>query len=217
VGNGFLVKALEKGDLSVLGPINSYKSVVGLVTGIFLLAEFPNVWGLMGTALIIFGSYFVLDTTEDRFTWALLKRKAIQFRIWAMVLTGIEAVFVKKVILATSTLISFFSWCWFGTFFALLFLLVEKRSMPATTARISWADAGRFLCLASCVALMVFTTAYTFQQMDVGYALALFQLSTLVSVILGFKIFREQDIRKKLLGSVIMIIGSVVIILMQDK
>ena len=29
IGNGFLVKAIHMGDLSVLGPINSYKSVVG--------------------------------------------------------------------------------------------------------------------------------------------------------------------------------------------
>ena len=33
VGNGFLVKALQGGDLSILGPINSYKSVVGVVIG----------------------------------------------------------------------------------------------------------------------------------------------------------------------------------------
>ena len=35
-GNGFLVKALQGGDLSVLGPINSYKSVVGMIAGILL-------------------------------------------------------------------------------------------------------------------------------------------------------------------------------------
>lgn len=38
-GNGFLVKALQCGDLSVLGPINSYKSVVGIIVGIFLLGD----------------------------------------------------------------------------------------------------------------------------------------------------------------------------------
>ena len=38
-GNGFLVKALQGGDLSVLGPINSYKSVVGMIAGILLLGD----------------------------------------------------------------------------------------------------------------------------------------------------------------------------------
>ena len=48
--------------------------------------------------------------------------------------------------------------------------------------------------------------------MNVGHALALFQLSTIVSILLGYKIFREQAIGRKLLGAVIMIVGSVLII-----
>jgi uncharacterized membrane protein len=50
LGNAFLVKALQKGDLSVLGPINAYKSVVGIFAGIFLLGEIPNLWGVLGMA-----------------------------------------------------------------------------------------------------------------------------------------------------------------------
>jgi drug/metabolite transporter (DMT)-like permease len=60
---------------------------------------------------------------------------------------------------------------------------------------------------------MQLTTLYVFDHMPVGYALALFQLSTIVSVLLGHRIFQEKDIRKKLLGAAIMMIGSVVIIL----
>lgn len=52
-GNGFLVKALQGGDLSILGPINSYKSVVGIIVGIFLLQEIPNIWGIAGIGLMI--------------------------------------------------------------------------------------------------------------------------------------------------------------------
>ena len=116
-GNGFLVKALQYGELSVLGPINSYKPVVGIIGGIILLGEVPDLWGLLGIALIISGSYFVLDTTKERFTLALLKKSEIQYRLWAMILTAIEAVFLKKVILASSTTISFMSWCCFGASF----------------------------------------------------------------------------------------------------
>lgn len=53
LGNGFLVKALEKGDLSVLGPINAYKSVIGIIVGVFLLREMPNMWGILGIVLIV--------------------------------------------------------------------------------------------------------------------------------------------------------------------
>jgi len=51
--------------------------------------------------------------------------------------------------------------------------------------------------------------------MPVGYALALFQLSGIVSVGLGYAFFKERNIRKKLLGTAIMIMGAVLIILLE--
>ena len=215
-GNGFLVKALQKGDLSVLGPINSYKSVVGIIMGIFLLGEIPNIWGISGTALVIYGSYFVLDTTEDRFSWALLKRPEIQYRIWAMILTAIEAVFIKKIIMASSATIAFISWCWFGTLFSFLFLLLYRLKLKDEISKVTSKVISKYVYLVICIGTMQFTTIYTFDHMKVGYALSLFQLSIIVSVLLGHQIFKEQDIRKKLIGSVIMITGSIVIILLKD-
>ena len=55
VCNCFMVMALEKGELSVLGPINSYKAVIGLIFGMFILHEIPNMYGIMGILLIISG------------------------------------------------------------------------------------------------------------------------------------------------------------------
>lgn len=216
LGNGFLVKALHKGDLSVLGPVNSYKSVVGLVFGIFLLGEIPNVWGVLGIALIIYGSYFVLDTTEEGFSWQLLKRSEIQYRIWAMILTAIEAVFIKRIILASSTTIAFISWCFFGAFFSFLLLFVNRLSLQEEARHAAPVDYMRYVLLIICIGTMQYTTNYAFEQLPVGYALSLFQLSSIASVLLGYRIFNEQDIRKKLIGSVVMIIGSVVIVLLKD-
>lgn len=217
VGNGFLVKALQKGDLSVLGPINSYKSVVGIIFGIFLLGEIPNGWGVAGIALIIYGSYFVLDTTDEKFSLALFKRPEIQFRLWAMILTAIEAVFVKKVILASTATLALMSWCMFGALFSFLLLLLNGVSPGRELKKISTPDLRNYGFLVACIATMQFTTNYAFDHMPVGYVLSLFQLSTIISVLFGYRIFQEKDIRKKLLGSVIMIIGSVLIIVLKDQ
>jgi drug/metabolite transporter (DMT)-like permease len=215
LGNGFLVMALQKGDLSVLGPINAYKSVVGIIVGIFLLGEIPNWWGVLGTILIIGGSYLVLDTTEERFSWALLGRKEIQYRLWAMLLTAIEAVLIKKVILASDVVTSFLSWCWLGTVFSFLLLMVSRKQLAFTASSTITRDLLPFILLILCIGTMQLTTLYVFDHMPVGYALALFQLSTIVSVFLGHRIFKEQGIRKKLLGASIMMIGSVIIILLK--
>jgi drug/metabolite transporter (DMT)-like permease len=215
LGNGFLVKALELGDLSVLGPINSYKSVVGILIGIILLGEIPNVWGIAGLLLIIYGSYFVLDTKEEKLSFSIFKKPEIQYRILALVLTAIEAVFIKKVILLSSTTTAFESWCIFGALFSLLFLIVGRFDFKQEIARIKFSDTYQYLLLVFCIGIMQFTTTYTFDHMDVGYALALFQLSIIITVIFGHRFFKEQNIRRKIIGSVIMIAGSVLIILLK--
>ena len=214
VGNGFLVKALQGGDLSILGPINSYKSVVGTLIGIVFLHEIPSIWGIIGIALIIYGSYFVLDTMKERFSWSLLKNKEIQYRIWAMILTAIEAVFIKKVILYSSTIVSFIFWCWFGAFFSFVLLFFFKVRLIKEIKQVKLHHLLTYGFLVLSIGTMQYTTNYVFSHMNVGYALALFQLSTIISIFLGYRIFKEQNIKKKLLGAVIMIAGSVVIILL---
>lgn len=217
LGNAFLVRALQHGDLSVLGPVNAYKSVVGLLFGLLLLGEVPSALGLLGVALIIAGSYFVLDTTEDRFSWKLLKRREIRFRLWAMVLTAIEAVFIKKVILAASPTIAFISWCCFGAFFSFLLVCLNRQGAPGIFPALTRTGLYRYIGLVACIGTMQFTTNFVLDRMPVGYALSLFQLSTIVSIWLGYRVFREKDIFKKLVGTAIMLLGSVVILLFNNS
>ena len=60
---------------------------------------------------------------------------------------------------------------------------------------------------------MTFTTAYVFKYMNVGYALSLFQISILINVILGYKLFNEKKLLKKITGSLIILIGSATILI----
>ena len=60
---------------------------------------------------------------------------------------------------------------------------------------------------------MQISTNYVFQNIKVAYALALFQLSTIVNLVFGIKFFNEKDFKKKLIGTIIMTIGSIIIVL----
>lgn len=215
LGNGFIIKALEKGDLSVLGPINAYKSIVGMAFAYLLIKEVPNSWGLLGMVLIIIGSYFVLDTTEEKFSWKLFKTPAIQFRLAALILTGIQAVLDKKVIENSNLEIAFAGWSIFGAGFSFVFILFTKVSFKENIRKIDKAIIIKYILLVTTVGLMLASTNYTLSHMSVGYALALFQLSILLSVVLGHRLFNERHLAKKLLGASIMIIGSVMIILLK--
>ena len=209
VGNACLIKALQIGELSVLGPINSYKSVVGMIIAIIVLHEIPSLLGILGVVLIIWGSWFVFETQTEGFSLQLLKRKDILLRFAALILMGIEAVFLKKVILLSSPVISFMLWCWAGAFFGLLLILIFKKPLKI----LSKEDFSKFVVVCSMLATMQLSTNFVFKYMNVGYALALFQLSTLVNLWFGYRFFHETDMKQKIIGTLIMIFGSVIIIL----
>ncbi len=215
LGNGFIVKGLDKGDLSVLGPINAYKSIVGMLFAFIIIREVPNIWGLMGMGFIIVGSYFVLDTTEEKFSWQLFKTPAIQYRLAALVLTGIQAVLDKKVIEHSNLEIAFAGWSIFGAGFSFVFILFTKVSIQKEFKIVDRAILVKYFLLLLTVGLMLASTNYTLSHMPVGYALALFQLSILLSVVLGHRFFNELHLFKKLMGATIMVIGSALIILMK--
>jgi drug/metabolite transporter (DMT)-like permease len=215
LGNGFIIKALEKGDLSVLGPINAYKSIIGMVFAYLLIKEVPNTWGLLGMVLIIIGSYFVLDTTEEKFSWKLFKTPAIQYRLAALILTGIQAVLDKKVIEHSNLEIAFAGWSIFGAGFSFVFIFFTKVSIKQEVKKFNTSIVVKYVFLVTTVGLMLASTNYTLSHMPVGYALALFQLSILLSVVLGHRLFNELHLAKKLMGASIMIIGSAMIILLK--
>lgn len=208
-GNGFLIKALETGELSVLGPINSYKAVAAMIAGIFLAHEIPSVAGIFATGLIIWGSYFIFNSTEEGFSLKLFKRKDIQYRIAALIFTALEAVFIKKIILISDIKTAFVLWCFFGMIFSFLVLKIKKISIRLSGSK----SFQQLVALIATTGLMQYTTNYVFKNMNVSYALALFQLSTILSVICGWKFFDEKDFKKKLAGSVIMVTGAAILIL----
>lgn len=202
--NCFMVMALEKGELSVLGPINSYKAVIGLIFGMLILHEIPNMYGIMGILLIILGSYFILESPK-----ALIK-KDIQYRIYALIFSAIEAVFIKKVIILSSITASFITSSFLGVIFSFIIMNIfssSKLKLPVKRHSIM------YVLTALCFGLMTFTTAYVFKYMNVGYALSLFQLSIIINVILGYKLFKEKNLIKKLFGSLIILIGSATILI----
>ncbi len=211
LGSVCLIKALQIGEMSVLGPVNSYKCIVGLVIGFLLLGEIPSVYGLLGVILIIFGSWFIFDTVQEGFSFKLLLRKDIILRFCALFFTGCEAVVLKKIILISSVGESFILWCFTGFLFSILMLIIF-RTKPE---RIFGKDLLDCAGIAVCLGLMQLSTNFVFARLNVGLSLALFQLSSVIAVIFGYKFFKEEHFLKKLLGSIIMILGSCLILLMK--
>jgi len=211
IGTIALIEALRIGDMSTLAPINSYKSVIGIISAAILLKEMPDLRELVCIALIIAGSYFVLDTPEEKFSLKLFWRKDIRLRFFALFCSGTEAAILKKIILLSSYKISLILWCFSGFICtAVLCLLFKNKingyNLPEENKKNCFMIAGMLI-------IMQLTTNYVFLKINVGTALALFQLSSLVSLYFGYKIFNEKHIIKKLFGTLIMICSAAVILL----
>ena len=200
-GNYFIIKALSIGELSTLAPINSYKPVVALFFGIFFLKEIPSTSAILAILLIIAGTYFVLDVNGKA------GKLAILYRVIALICSGTEAVFIKKIILLCGANNCFILWGLSGLIFSSAFVLFSKHK-PVIK------DYKYQILLILAVGIMQYSTNFVFERMNVSYALALFQLSTLLSVFLGANIFHEKNFKKKIIGSLIMISGAVILILL---
>lgn len=208
LGTVCTIKAVNIGELSVLGPINAYKSVIGLIVALVFLKEIPSFFAITGMVLIIIGSKYIFETEENGFSFNLIKRKDIQLRFLSLILTGIEAAILKKLILISSVEMCFIFWCFMGLFWTSIFVLVAKKNLQLKSYNVFFI----LLLIAFCLGLMQFSTNFVFERMNVGYALALFQLSSIITVLLGYKFCKEKNIVRKLFATLIMILGSVFII-----
>jgi drug/metabolite transporter (DMT)-like permease len=217
-GNVLIVHAVKRSDLSVLGPINAYKSVVSLVPGIIFLNEIPGPMGLSGIVLIVAGSYFLVDRDanhpkKNAFV-RFLQERGVQYRFAALVFSAIEAIVLKRALLISSASATFAFWSTFGFVLSLAFVLLTIRGQDlAHEMDVVRSRKATYLFLFATTGLMQYTTIVVFAGFQVGYALALFQMSTIVSVFLGWRIFREKHFLKRLAGSAIMVVGALLIIL----
>jgi len=217
-GNALLVQAVRISDLSVLGPINAYKSVVSLLPGIVLLGEVPRPMGLGGIGLIVAGSYFLVDRDVSRPRRNAFVRffrdRGVQYRFAALLLSATEAVFLKKALLASSAITAFAFWAVLGFIVSLVAvaLLMGGAKKLRHERAVLWDSRALYFLLAFTTGSMQLTTLLTFAALKVGYALALFQTSTLLTVVLGTWFFREPHFAKRMLGSAVMVAGAVLII-----
>lgn len=215
-GNVLIVQALSTSDLSFLGPVNAYKSIVSLLPGVLLLREIPTPKALSGIVLIVSGSYLIVDKLQgssQSVFFRFFSDRGVQYRLVALVLSATEAVFLKRALLAASPLTTFGVWAIAGfILFVIVAPISRGRSGVISEARTSLTRWLPFLALAATTGLMQLSTLIVLQGFQVAAALALFQTSILLTVFLGWKVFRERNVVRRFLGAVAMVAGAVLIV-----
>lgn len=217
LANVLIVQAVHESDLSLVGPINSYKPVVSLLPGLVLLGEVPSLAGLVGIGLVVAGSYLLVHRPPEGSVrppfFKLFLNRGVQLRIAALIPSAIEAVFLKRALAVAAPAVVFAWWAVLCLLAVVVALTVTRRWRDVTDhgERLS-ASFGTIAALVLTTGLMQFCTVVTLAKLQVGYSLALFQTSTVISVIMGRTLFNESHFRRRLIGSVIMTAGAAVIV-----
>lgn len=218
LANVLIVHAVSESDLSLVGPINSYKPVVSLLPGLVLLGEIPSLAGLAGIGLVVAGSGLLTQHPQPGAArppfFKLFLNRGVQLRIAALIPSAVEAVFLKRALAASNPATVFAWWVVLCLLAVIVTLTVTRRWREVVDHgdRLR-ASAGALVTLMATTGLMQFCTVVTLATLQVGYSLALFQTSTVISVIMGRTVFNEPQFGRRLLGSIIMTGGAAVIVI----
>jgi len=211
----FLVLSLSKTDLSVFGPLNAYKVVASMLLAILFLNEVPSMQGLLGVLLIIAGSFFLMPpaaSSQAGVVSGLLRDKGVQARFLSIFLFSVGTVFLKKSV-AGGVLETMVFWSLIG----LPLVLLSNYFFLPNTVQEQMKATKQHLHSITLIGVMVFAMQYftllLLANMLVAYALALFQLGMVLQVLIGYRVFNEKDIARKLLASLVMMAGSLLVLM----
>ena len=208
---GYLMlnKCYKDNEVSTAAPLLNLNPVLIIIVSYILLGESLNMMQMVAVALIILGGYMIsLKRTTD-FLRPFTSMPAKGFlQIGAVIfLWSFPAVLVKIILRSTDFLtLAFFVYS--GVFiFSSSWLLSKKRSFRIRSLfKQSWPLLGlsAFFLVAADI-LQFYVTAMP--AVMVSLLMPIKRVSSLFTVILGGRIFKENNIMGKLIASLIMIAG----------
>lgn len=205
------IKSIKISDLSLTLPMISFTPLFLLITSPLILGEFPNGFAVIGILLIILGAYVLnLDTKKygllEPFK-ALLRNSGTRLMLLAAFLWSISANFDKIGINNSSPLI------W--VIFIDLFISVGMIPIVFFKSRkkVKEMKKGIYILLSVGVlgAVSLIFQMAALELTMVSYVIAIKRTSILFAIFFSYFLFREEKIKERFLGALIMVLGVAVI------
>ena len=215
-GTLFLVFSLSKTDLSIFGPLNAYKIVISMLLAMVFLSEIPSSQGFLGITIIIIGSFFLMHgttkKTNQKSLFILFTNRGVQYRFLSILLFSIGTLPLKNAVMEGQALTTTIFWCLIGFPLAILsYFLFNKREEQSFFQQAK-PVLPELTYLAITLFLMQYLTMIVLSKLLIAYSLALFQFSMVLQVFLGYRIFKEKNIKSRLIACLIMSIGSLLVL-----
>ncbi len=210
------LKAIKHSELSVTIPMLAFTPVFLIFTSPIILgkSELPNLVSLMGILLVVFGSYLLNINECHLGFWkpfrALLKENGPRLMLLVAFIWSITSIYDKVGSRETSSIF----WTLSVHFYINIFIgiiLIFRRLKKIETFKISHIKEiipiGLFNSLTSLFQMTAVQLAL------VANIISIKRTSIVISTIFGYLFFREKNIRSRILGASIMVLGVIFITL----
>lgn len=207
------MKAIKHSDLSISVPMLSFTPLFLLITSPIITKEFPNKFGIIGVFLIVAGSYLlnIKDKSNGYLSpfKSLLKEKGAKLMLIVAFLWSISSNIDKIGVQNSSSLFWALS---INLFSSIILLPVLFLKCPDCKEKIKinfkiLALIGFFI--ASGLVFQMNAIKFTL----VAYVISIKRTSIIMSALLGYLVFKEKNLKNRLLGISIMILGVLFITL----
>ncbi|RJP77728.1 MAG: EamA family transporter [Desulfobacteraceae bacterium] len=213
IGLLLYMKAIKVSPLSLTVPYLAFTPTFLIPVGFVFLNELPDIWGMTGILLTCAGSY-VLNIDKAR--WSVMGPVRAMIRetgSWIMLIVAFiysfGAVAGKISILHSSPL--FFSMSFFLVFnLIMLGLLFAFRKIHLSTFRKEY---KKGMIAGTLFFFQILCHSFAISMVKAAYMISIKRFSVLFGVICGKLVFQEKDITVRLAGSLMMVIGAMLIVL----
>ncbi|MAF89336.1 MAG: DMT family transporter [archaeon] len=206
-------RTLKTTDISLSLPMLSFSPLFLIATSFLILGEFPSYVGMGGIVLIVSGSYVINMSTDHKGLLypiqQILSNKGVLDMLGVAFIFSIAANYNKIAVLNSDPMLSSA-----GIFLitAVPFLIYSKTGRRKLVG--SYKKLWKWILTTGIVLSLtaVFINAAMTLEI-VPYVVSMKRLAVLFAVIFGGVVFREKNIGRRLLGTLIMLAGAIIIIL----
>jgi len=190
-------------DVSLVYPITTSSPLFILMWAMLFLDEDLTLVGIAGILLTILGT-IVLNSIKGR---GFKLGKGVLYALLAAFLYSFGALMDKKGVSQGNFILYVYSMSFFMTFFLFLY---SRKSGELTIEKVR--SDGKLVILAGIIVFASFTSyRYGLTMIELSYATALRQVNVLFGALFGMLLFGEKLTVNKVLGTVVIMIGVMLI------
>jgi len=205
------IYALKISPLSLTIPFLSLTPVFVIFVSFFILGELPDVVGIIGILLIAIGGYTLnIHLTSQGILEpikAIVQEKGSVYMIIVSFIFSITSTLGKLAILHSNP-------TFFGAFYFIILALVftPLAIFKSKEGFVTFFKTSKsYFLIGFFFALMIISHCLAIQLVEVSYMISVKRSSMIFSVIYGWLIFKEKNIQERFLGSLVMIVGIILI------